>query len=344
MKKILIGLDRIKHPNSGTGRIAIDFANELRDNDEFKFTLLVPWKKNAQLNYDKETIKLSFWRRWFPSYQSKFDAIHILHQDPDYRITAHNRLLITIHDLNFLEIKGQRIKNRYRINKLLAKTTGIGFISKYAQTDFNYKLKSSKSIKQKVIYNGVSPLAASSEKPIWCPDGKFLFSIGIFTANKNYAVLLDFIKTFPQEYQLVIAGNKHTGYGSYIEYMLDELELGNRVILPGQVTEAEKSYLFHNCEAFVFPSIGEGFGLSVIEAMSAGKPVFSSDKTSLEEIGSTYAFFWKDFDAQEMKQVFDEGMKTFDDQRKQEEMAYAKEFTWKNNVEAYLEYYREILE
>ena len=76
--------------------------------------------------------------------------------------------------------------------------------------------------------------------------------------------------------------------------------LEERIILPGEISDMDKYWLYKNCEAFVFPSMYEGFGLPVIEAMNFGKPVFLSTFSSLPEVGGKYALYWENFDSQLM--------------------------------------------
>ncbi|MDR1503135.1 MAG: glycosyltransferase [Prevotella sp.] len=87
-------------------------------------------------------------------------------------------------------------------------------------------------------------------------------------------------------------------------------KIGN-VFLSGVIDAPEKVWMYRNCEAFLFPSKFEGFGLPLIEAMLFGKPVFSSRYTSLPEVGNKYAFFWDNFDAKHMKEVVEKNLNRF---------------------------------
>ena len=87
----------------------------------------------------------------------------------------------------------------------------------------------------------------------------------------------------------------------------------------------------------LFPSIAEGFGLPVIEAMQWGKPVFCSDKTSLPEIGSTHAHYFTDFDPDRMAAVVSEGLKNFNEERADEERAYAATFSYEKHMQQYID-------
>lgn len=120
-----------------------------------------------------------------------------------------------------------------------------------------------------------------------------------------------------------------------------ETEEINNVSLLGTVSEEEKVWLYANCEAFLFPSLLEGFGLPVIEAMQFGKPVFSSEETSLKEIGGNFSYFWKNFNPYDMKQLIDENLEKFYHDRglEEREKEYANSFTYEKHFAEYEKLY-----
>jgi glycosyltransferase involved in cell wall biosynthesis len=175
-------------------------------------------------------------------------------------------------------------------------------------------------------------------------EEKFLFSIGIFSVKKNFEVLIPFIKQMGNM-NLVIAGDHNTPYGTKIKEMIQSFGVASNVILPGEVSEEEKYWLFRNCSAFVFPSLSEGFGLPVIEAMSLGKPTFISDKSSLPEVGGTEAFYFKSFDPSLMVNEYRTRMNefVFDIAKATRIIQHSEKFTWKNAAKEYIDLYKSIL-
>jgi len=113
----------------------------------------------------------------------------------------------------------------------------------------------------------------------------------------------------------------------------------SRVKLVGAITDAEKFWYYKNCLAFVFPSIGEGFGLPVLEAMQFGKPVFLSTYTSLPEIGGDAAFYFNDFYAETMQTTFEKGMNEFNNNGAVKVIAQAARFSWDKAAREYLQLY-----
>ena len=82
---------------------------------------------------------------------------------------------------------------------------------------------------------------------------------------------------------LVLAGGRGWLMDDF-ELLLQELDLQRDVILLGYVDDPTLQWLYQHCFAFVYPSLFEGFGLPVLEAMSLGAPVITSGVTSLPEI------------------------------------------------------------
>jgi glycosyltransferase involved in cell wall biosynthesis len=118
----------------------------------------------------------------------------------------------------------------------------------------------------------------------------------------------------------------------------------DRVTITGTISEYDKAWYYKNCEAFVFPSLAEGFGLPVIEAMHFGKPVFLSKFTSLPEIGGDAAFYFNNFEPEHMLHVLQEGLKEFDDKDlSSKAMAHAEQFDWQKTAQQYLKLYKECL-
>ena len=120
--------------------------------------------------------------------------------------------------------------------------------------------------------------------------------------------------------------------------------VNERLRLIGPISEAEKSWYYQNCYAFAFPSLSEGFGLPVAEAMSVGKPVFLSDKTALPEIGKDVAFYFSDFNEVRMQNVFISGMELY-----KKNTAWQKGsgnaaliFCWQKAASQYIDLYRSL--
>jgi glycosyltransferase involved in cell wall biosynthesis len=160
--------------------------------------------------------------------------------------------------------------------------------------------------------------------------------------KKNFHVLPALLQQ--NDYELVIAGNLSSQ--TYIAHILAEAEkykVSDRVKIIGAISNEERSWYYKNCKAFVFPSIAEGFGLPVIEAMHYGKPVFLSTHTSLPEVGADAAYYFENFDAETMQQTLKNGLIDFNESNMMERAKNrAAVFNWDNTAKSYIKIYKAI--
>jgi glycosyltransferase involved in cell wall biosynthesis len=123
----------------------------------------------------------------------------------------------------------------------------------------------------------------------------------------------------------------------------DELgdSLPNVRVLLG-IDEAAKAWLLDHCEAFVFPSLAEGFGLPPLEAMYFGAPVFLSRLTSLPEIGGSQAAYFDDFSPRSMRATIESELPRLQAQR-DDIRRRARLFDWSACISKYARLYGELI-
>jgi len=348
-KKILILLDKINSSNCGLQTVSESFIKNLNEyiiDKDIEFHYLINGNTNLKFLNTNFTYKLKNFNRIFPANIGKFDILHILHQNPAFKVKGCNKKILTIHDLNFIFTKSEEKKKKYlkKIQNNVDMADAIVFVSNFTRAICYEYLNISPEKITKVIYNGVEFTDLNPQKPSFIGEkDEFLFTIGQFLPYKNYHVLLPFIKLLPSNIKLIISGNYNTSYGHYLRNEILKNSLQNRVILSGMVTETEKKYLYQHCKALLFPSTAEGFGLPLIEALLFGKPVFCSDNTSLKEIGDKYVYFWNSFNPHNMFEVFKNGINDFNEEKKMLAINYARQFTWRSNIEQYYNLYKHLL-
>ena len=123
-----------------------------------------------------------------------------------------------------------------------------------------------------------------------------------------------------------------------------KLGVSERLHILGPVSEEDKAWYLNHCLAFMLPSLAEGFGAPVVEAMKFGKPLFLSNLTSLPEIGGDVAFYFNNFEPNYMQEVFNNGL--FEYQRnglKDKIVSRANDFNWEKKALAYLKVYQSLL-
>ena len=351
MKKVLVDLSILRHLNCGLGQIAYNYAKyfgEHADDYEFEIHLLLPKSFVGQFD-DKVYYHVSHKiYKIFPWLLKGFDVWHSIHQLSGFVPSdASVKNLLTVHDLNFIyEKKGRKLQRAARkLNYRVKRADKVVAISNFAKSDLLKFFPELKNVE--VVYNGVefSQPDDLGNMPAAPFDGtkKFLFTIGQVVRKKNFHVLLDAMKLMP-EYNLYIAGNNSTPYGDMIRERISSEKITN-VILLGEISNKERTWMYSNCDAFVFPSMFEGFGLPVIEALSYRTPVVSSQMTSLAEIGSNHVFFLDSFEPQHIADRIRTAVREYEEHPELADVnsEYARSFSYDKHMKRYLEIYRSLL-
>lgn len=167
-----------------------------------------------------------------------------------------------------------------------------------------------------VAYPAINPLSESQNDTIApAPKAttksnlskeKYLLSVGTIEPRKNYMTLIkafDKLCTKYPDLHLRIVGYKGWRSKPFFE-LLERSSFTNRIILEGYTSDARLDDLYKNALAFVFPSLYEGFGMPVLEALSYGLPLVVSDIPTSKEICSDAAlYFDKENDSELLEQI-----------------------------------------
>ena len=343
--RILIDLSILKNVHCGLGQVALNYGYFFRDSytpqPNEQIYLLVPSRFVGAFGDKVKYIIAHKIYRVFPWLIGKrFDVWHAIHQLSRYRPFA-KRYILTIHDFNFVyEKQGKKVEQYLKkIQKKAERAEKIVCISEFARQETKrYLQMGKKSID--VIYNGIERIDLQQElvPAQVAPQKPYLFTIGECKEKKNFHVLLDIMQYLPQ-YQLYIAGNDHTEYADRMRATIAAKGIQN-VHLLGLVSPQEKVWLYRHCAAFVFPSLFEGFGLPIVEAMLFRKPVICSQETSLIEIGGKHVqFFEKGYPPKESAELIERAMQNKAD-RQEAAYQYAISFSWEHHLSSYLLLYR----
>jgi glycosyltransferase involved in cell wall biosynthesis len=352
MNNVIFDCERMKYEN--TGLFSHDFQlgsqlEKIKDPTTENITFFVPPKFNGIFGkYCPYIIQHSLQKFYLPSLKG-YHVWHCTYQNSEYVpvINRKIKVVLTIHDLNFLynDAKPDFKKKKYlrHLQRNIDRSSHIVCISEFCKKDVLENCEiGNKPIT--VIHNGTSTLEAPSlVTASYKPRTRFLFSIGVMNRNKNFHSLLPLLQ-HNENMELLIAGRPDDAdYISYIKDSARKLGVEQQVKVLGVISEPEKSWYYENCYAFTCPSLAEGFGLPVTEAMSVGKPLFLANKTSLPEIGKDVAFYFKDFNGQQMQNVFSSGMKTYSNSNMKDAIKKrSTDFSWEKASKQYLEIYRSL--
>ncbi|MES2204458.1 MAG: glycosyltransferase family 1 protein [Pseudomonadota bacterium] len=176
---------------------------------------------------------------------------------------------------------------------------------------------------------------------------QFLLCVATLEPRKNLLRLIKAYQTLPDEIQkkfpLVLVGNKGWLYEELLK-LINEPQHPN-VVLLRYVDEQVLFHLYSAAKAFIYPSLYEGFGLPVLEAMQSGLPVISSNVSSLPEVCGNAGILVDPLDVSAMtaamQQLLTADAQTYADYVKHS-IAQAKKFSWNNFAEQLFEAYKPI--
>jgi len=240
--------------------------------------------------------------------QAKLDLVHYTNfNTPVFFRSTKN--VVTIHDLTLWFYPGRKHKSpfkkwvyRYIIAKSCQNADRIIAVSEGTKQDIVKYLKIDPA-KIDVIYEGVAPRLRYQTDPKkiemikskYNISAPFFLYVGQWRNHKNLVRLIRafaiFRRRYNLEHQLVIVG-KQDPLAPEIPATIKQLGLQDTVITTGYIADSDLSDFYVSAEAFVFPSLYEGFGLPPLEAMSHGTPVISSNASVMPEVLGDAALFF----------------------------------------------------
>lgn len=337
----------LKYPHTGLysfcDQLTAALAREAFHRKE-RITAYVPGKETGRWKDQTDYRAARFIDRLYFRLPSSIRVWHCSNQLKSLLPQGNIRVLTTVHDLNYLheDLTPAQLKRREKkVSAILSRTDCFVAISEFTKQELttHYDLQG-KPVH--VIHNGCNLFQGTPGKPGYAPHRKFLFSIGTILPKKNFHVLPCLLED--NDYELLIAGIP-SEYSMRIQEEARQWGVADRLVLLGTISEAEKHWYYEHCSAFLFPSIAEGFGLPVVEAMYYGKPLFLSSYTCLPEIGGDCAYYFnRDFDRRQMQQEFRQGMRHFSEGNisPQQMRTRALSFSWENAARKYWELYEEL--
>lgn len=214
--------------------------------------------------------------------------IDVLHS-PDFITCAGRfRKVITIHDLYFMEhpeaMGADGARYYGRVGWSAAQADRIIAVSDFTRRDIA-RLLPPAADRTTVIHEAPDDALSAESRS---DNSAFILFVGTLEPRKNVSALLRALARLPEDLSLVVAGAD--GWGEAEPGRLAaELGVRERVSLAGRVSDAELDALYRGARAFAMPSLSEGFGLPVLEAMARGTPVVCADAGALPEVAGDAA-------------------------------------------------------
>ena len=228
----------------------------------------------------------------------KLDLLHCQFSAPP---VVPCRTAITIHDI-LAETHPEYFGRMYRLLATISQTIAVRHacqiytVSEYSRQEIVRVYKMSVG-KVTVLLNGVNTerFTASAnagyneiERYGLVPAG-YILTVGRLEPRKNHKRLFQAYAKLPSTRPpLVLVGQKDFGYQDALK-TLKELGIQNEVHILQDVGDDELPKIYRNAKIFIYPSLAEGFGMPVLEAMAAGVPVITSNNTALVEVAGDAA-------------------------------------------------------
>jgi glycosyltransferase involved in cell wall biosynthesis len=295
------------------------------------FRLLAPW-----------------WRvvRW-PTAEQLVGGADLVHATGSPPAATRRPMVVTVHDvaaLRYPELHPLRHVRQQRAQvAVLERAAAIITVSAATADDLvHIGLSPDRLVVARLGFtplpDPIPPAAVASEKG-------FLLTVGETSPRKRLDLLLRALALLGDGSRLVMAGPP-AGDEHRLQRLIGELGLAPRVTRLGAVSDAELSWLYGHAAALCFPSVSEGFGLPVLEALALGLPVIASDIPATRELASSAAIYPGSHEADAWGQAIQALLsdRTVRERLSQAGQRRAAEFTWDRTASATLHAYRMALE
>lgn len=348
--------------NTGIGRYTEELINNLKNVDLQNRYVIFCRKKD----FEKIDVPGS-WKKVIAdiphySFLEQINLVQIfLKENLDLLHTPHfnvpilypKNFVITIHDILWHKSKGTKATNlpvplywgkyaAYRISVKIAvkKAKKIIVPSHAVEKDVAHYFPSAKN-KTVVTYEGApkaNELLVTSHK-----SQPYLLYVGNLYPHKNVETLARSMKHLGG-IKLLIAGGRSAFEEKFTKFLKEE-KLEDRVKLMGHVTDSQLAGLYQNAQAFVFPTLSEGFGLPGLEAMAYGCPVICSDIPVLKEVYGQAALY---FNPHVVEDISDKISRAISNKRLQKSLIKngferVKKYSWQKMAQQTLNVYKEVL-
>lgn len=312
--KIAFDLRRVNNP--GIGRYMKCLAEAvLAQAPEHEYLLLLPPGGEDAVVATGENISRGFPASPCYSIREQFELpsllrfhkVDVLHT-PHFNLPLHRvcPTVVTIHDVIYLacpEDLPSRMGRLYYQGMMKAAVRLADRIltdSEFSRTDIIRRLRCDGDRIQ-IVYPGVQanfrPIVDTQKieevRSRYGIVNEFILYTGIYKPRKNHAALLEAFRLLPTrgvETSLVIAGPLGDG-ARELRQLAVELGIAEDVMLPGFVSDDDLPALYSAARVYACPSLYEGFGFTVLEAMACGTPVVCSPSASLPEVAGEAAFY-----------------------------------------------------
>lgn len=247
----------------------------------------------------------------------------------------YKRQIVTIHDMAFKFYRNTFSKSfgliyNFLVPRLALKALHIFTVSESAKNELVEQLNVERK-KITVIYNGITDVfkIKGPKNKDFKIKGKYILTVSSHHPRKNYKRLIQaFGEIEDTSIKLFVIGNKVSNFADDLRE--DKGTINNRVVFLKNITDIELASYYMNADLFVFPSLYEGFGIPVIEAMIFGKTCVLSDIPVFREIGNKDVIYVDPHSTDSIKNGIEKGLKM---DKSPKEYSKLENFSWSKSAE-----------
>jgi glycosyltransferase involved in cell wall biosynthesis len=337
------------------------FTSSLKDRFSPKKIPPLEKKHFREFSYPVKIVNF-FWQRlgWPPLdffFKSRLD---LTHSPTPLPLPTKGKKIVTVYDIFFLDFpeladKEARRSLAQRMEHTLQKADGIVTISRFTAQQLRERFDvEGKRIK--IVYPGidrsywenVDQKRLEQTKANYGLPSDFLLFVGASEQRKNLLNLLEAVKIIHSRYKkitLVLIGPKGQDYKN-LKTRIQQLELDAWVKMFGYLDDDELKNFYRLASAFIYPSLWEGFGIPLLEAMACGVPVVTSQTSALPETGGEAAVYT---DPKNPEDIAEKTIQVLEDDILKERLISAgkkriQSFRWENAACDLLRFYEFIME
>ncbi len=337
------------------------YAPKERKNERLE-PLQQEFKECLSLHYPKKSIwkKLnSLWRIWGVPDNLKNDGVTLFHglsnELPLNIKKAGIPSIVTVHDLIFLRLPYcyrliDRLIYNYKFRKACQNADHIIAVSECTKRDI-IEFYNIPAEKISVIYQGCSTIFAQTaddaQKQEVCKrhnlPQEFILSVGSIEKRKNTMLAVKALAQLPTNLHLVLIG-KWTPYVEELKAVAKQSGVENRLHIIHKASSADLPAIYQSATVFAYPSVYEGFGIPILEALYSRVPVVAAKGSCLEEAGGKYSLYVDKDDEKGMAEAIKQAMmperraKMIDEGYK-----WAQKFTMQQMAQETIECYKKVI-
>lgn len=337
------------------------FSSSLKDRFDPKNIPSFAKKKFVDLRYPVKAVNFFWYRMGWPALDFFFKTeLDLTHSPTPLPLPTKGKKIITVHDLFFLDFPGMTDREAGRIfarrfENSVRDADGIVAVSRFTAQQLVERFVLDRE-KIRVIHHGIS-------LEEWEPGGQeglertraslalpadFLLFVGAHEPRKNLPNLIKTLKMVHDRHRkipLVLVGRKGLDSDN-IRRTIQKLNLGTWVKMVGYVDEKELKNMYRLASVFVFPSLWEGFGIPLLEAMASGLPIVASRSSALPEIAEDAAAY---VDPENPEDMAEQIIHVLEDKDLQKNLVSAGEkrvhvFSWEKAAAESLDFYKSVME